>query len=763
MELFKLLGVIAVDNSNANKSIDETVSKANKSQGTFRKIFGNIGKSFSNAFKGIGSNVKRIFNINFVNEKLNGIVSKVSSLSSRITQPFRNIGTKFKNIFSSKKPQLDLSNIENRTQGMSGKISNSLLGIGKVLGTVFVASKIKDFFTSGLEAAANLDAMASQFTQVFGDMESQAQKSLSSISNEAGMAENRMKGSFIKIAAFAKSSGMDTKGSLDVASRAMKVASDSAAFYDRSLEETTESLQSFLKGNYANDAALGISATETTRNAAANRLYGKSFKDLSEEQKQLTLLQMVEDGNKLSGALGQAARETDTWTNQLGNLNQKWSDFKALVSKPLLGIAVKGIKLLAEGLESLGSWFESIGEKWNSFTSNISNNEYVQKFIEVFENVKTRFENIINRIVEIVVNFYNNSIKPLIDTIVETFFTAEEGTNSFLDGILSALTSMYDAVFAFYEFLLSIVDWIVSNILVPIVQFVIDHMEQIKGVIDGILKVIKGIFDVFAGLLTGDWKRVWNGISNIFKGVWEALKNYVVLALDWIKTKIQLVWNVVKGVTQAVWNGIKGFFSSVWNGIKSVVSGAINSIKSTVSSVFEGLKNTVTSIWNGIKTAISTPIEAAYNVVKSVIDKIKGVFNFKFKWPHIPLPHFSISGSANPLKWLTEGVPRLSVKWYAKGGIFDKPTIFNTPYGLKGVGEAGAEAVAPISKLTEYVAEAVRNENSNMGYKFDVLINLFSEMLEFLKNTNSNIYFNAEKVGEVLNPILARSITEGGF
>ena len=64
----------------------------------------------------------------------------------------------------------------------------------------------------------------------------------------------------------------------------------------------TESLQSFLKGNFENDAALGLSCTETTRNTAANALYGKSFKDLSEAEKQLTLLQMVEDANKASGA-----------------------------------------------------------------------------------------------------------------------------------------------------------------------------------------------------------------------------------------------------------------------------------------------------------------------------------------------------------------------------------------------------------------------------------------------------------------------------
>ena len=95
-------------------------------------------------------------------------------------------------------------------------------------------------------------------------------------------------------------------------------------------------MQSYLKGNYENDAALGISSTETTRNAAANKLYGKSFNDLSEAQKQLTLLQMVEDGNKLSGALGQAAREGGGLENVMGNMKQAITDLGAAFGAPLL-------------------------------------------------------------------------------------------------------------------------------------------------------------------------------------------------------------------------------------------------------------------------------------------------------------------------------------------------------------------------------------------------------------------------------------------
>ncbi|CZB65386.1 prophage LambdaSa04, tail tape measure protein, TP901 family [Streptococcus pneumoniae] len=116
----------------------------------------------------------------------------------------------------------------------------------------------------------------------------------------------------------------------------------------------------------------------------------------------------------------------------------------------------------------------------------------------------------------------------------------------------------------------------------------------------------------------------------------------------------------------------------------------LNAISSTVSSVWEGIKSTISSAINGARDAVSSAIEA-----------IKGLFNFNISWPHIPLPHFYVSGSANPLDWLSQGVPSIGIEWYAKGGIMTKPTIF----GMNGNnimvgGEAGNEAVLPLNDKT---------------------------------------------------------------
>lgn len=124
-------------------------------------------------------------------------------------------------------------------------------------------------------------------------------------------------------------------------------------------------------------------------------------------------------------------------------------------------------------------------------------------------------------------------------------------------------------------------------------------------------------------------------------------------------------------------------------------------MKATISGVLNGISNTVSSVWNGVKSTITIAINGAKNAVSSAINAIKNLFNFKIKWPHIPLPHFSVSGSANPLDWLKGGLPKISIQWYAKGGILTKPTAFGmTGDSLMVGGEAGREAVLPLNNQT---------------------------------------------------------------
>ena len=95
-------------------------------------------------------------------------------------------------------------------------------------------------------------------------------------------------------------------------------------------------------------------------------------------------------------------------------------------------------------------------------------------------------------------------------------------------------------------------------------------------------------------------------------------------------------------------------------------------------------------------------MNSAKNIVSSGLNKIKGFFsNCHLSFPKIKLPHFSISGklSVNP-----PSVPKISVKWYKKGGIMTEPTLLGMTGNIAHIGgEAGHEAILPLDNFYNYL------------------------------------------------------------
>lgn len=241
----------------------------------------------------------------------------------------------------------------NTAATVGNTLTSAVKNLAKQIISAFAIKEVVRFARSCVEAAASVKALNAQIEQTFNTLQTDAINAINKVAAESGILETRLQGVGTQIYAFAKANGMDSVSALNMMQEALQVTADSAAYYDRSIEDTAESLKSFLKGNFANDAALGISCTETTRNIAANKLYGKSYRDLSEAQKQLTLLQMVKDANELSGAMGQAAREADGWENVTGNLRESWKQFKAAIGQPLLQALIPIIKDITSAIQSL--------------------------------------------------------------------------------------------------------------------------------------------------------------------------------------------------------------------------------------------------------------------------------------------------------------------------------------------------------------------------------------------------------------------------
>lgn len=489
----------------------------------------------------------------------------------------------------------DLSKLASKTDDLADGFKDAekaSLSFGDVLKANILSdaiisgfSKLTDaitgFAAGSVTTAAELKAEASRFEQAFGQMEGTATAAIADIADETGILDTRLNSAATSIYSFARASGGTEAESMSLMEDALTAAADAAAYYDRSLDDTTEQLMSFLKGNYENDAALGLSATEATRNAAAMEQFGKEFNDLTEIQKQQTLLSMVTDAQALSGAMGQASRESDGLENVMGNLSEVGRQIQGNIGAPVLEAIIPAIQ---EITNSLMQWTENVD--WTAFgnavsgfiTGIIDNGPTIISIIAgiaagfVAWNVVTMIQGVVSAInafklanegasiAQLALNAAMNAnpigiivtaITALITIIGTLWVTNEDFRNAVVEiweNIKAAFVEAWEAIEAAWSVASAYFTAIWNAIKVtfsPVVEYLSgifsDAWESVK-------QIFSGVIDFIAGVFTGDWERAWDGIKNIFTGIWngivsvlEGAVNLIIKGINWLISQLNKV------------------------------------------------------------------------------------------------------------------------------------------------------------------------------------------------------------------------------
>lgn len=96
-----------------------------------------------------------------------------------------------------------------------------------------------------------------------------------------------------------------------------------------------------------------------------------------------------------------------------------------------------------------------------------------------------------------------------------------------------------------------------KKVINPIINVLWDNLKPafetvfdgIKTVINSLKTVLSGIIKFITGVFTGNWKKAWEGIKDIFKGIFEGLGGIA-------KSAINLVIDIINGLIGAVVSGI---------------------------------------------------------------------------------------------------------------------------------------------------------------------------------------------------------------
>ena len=243
-------------------------------------------------------------------------------------------------------------------------------------------------------------------------------------------------------------------------------------------------------------------------------------------------------------------------------------------------------------------------------------------------------------------------------------------------------------------------------------------------------------------LLILNWGTIMTAAANALKTVRLAV---IAFNLALAANPVGLVISLIAGLVAAfiyLWNnneGFRKFWLNMWDKIKSASGSAVSWIKGKFNDFKAAVQN-VRNTFDNIKSAITDKLEAAQKKVKSVIDKIKGFFPLSIGkiFSNFKIPKISVSGGEAPFGIAGKGkLPSFSVKWNAQGGILTDATIFGMKGNtLLGGGEAGDEAIAPISLLQDYVKAAVQSENEGI---IRTLIEQNRILMDFLARIVPNV------------------------
>lgn len=254
--------------------------------------------------------------------------------------------------------------------------------------------------------------------------------------------------------------------------------------------------------------------------------------------------------------------------------------------------------------------------------------------------------------------------------------------------------------------------------------------EIIKGLVMSIPSLIANIPKIIYAIFA-----VWNAINwwNLGKGLINGIKNGITSMGGSLTSTAKNLFESLKNSVSNIFNNIKKVIESPIFGAKTKVLAIIGELQNGVRVGFNFIKSHASSVWNGIKNAIMSPMSTAANFVKAIINKIKGFFNFRISWPHIPLPHFNIKPNGWNVGVLLKGkIPSLGIKWYAQAMdnpmILDAPTIFGMSNGqMLGAGEAGAEVVAGRDTLMKMINQASNNRADEILEALHRIIALLSD------------------------------------
>lgn len=265
--------------------------------------------------------------------------------------------------------------------------------------------------------------------------------------------------------------------------------------------------------------------------------------------------------------------------------------------------------------------------------------------------------------------------------------------SSILNAVIAAIPILLQGAISLFKAIIQAIPIIITSLgtaLPQIIDTIITAVvEAIPLLLDGAIELLTAIIEAIPIILP----ILIETLPDIILSILDAVMNALPLLLS---AAVDLFLSIVSAIPMMLPDLIKALPKIIQTIINALINYAPQLLHQGVS-LFMGIVNSIGQVIPKIASKLG---EIISTIKTKLVDAAKNAMKFDWSLPKIKLPHFSISGkfSLDP-----PSIPKINVDWYARGGVFDSPTLF--PYGgrIGGLGEAGAEAIVPLEKNTQWL------------------------------------------------------------
>lgn len=687
MELFKLFGTIAVNNSEANQGIDETTDKAEDAAG---KV------------KDLGDEGDR------TEGKLGKAFSKMGSAAVAVG---KTIAT-----------------------GLA-VASTAVVAVGK----------------AAISSYADYEQLVGGVETLFDESSATVIANAQNAYKTAGMSANEYMETVTSFSAsLLQSLGGDTKAAADKADMAITDMSDNANKMGTSIEMIQNAYNGFAKQNYTmlDNLKLGYGGTKEEMQRLlddASKLSGIEY-DISSYSDIVDAIHIVQNEMGITGTTAKEASSTisgslasakASWQNLLTGIADGNQDVGGLITQFFDSIVTVADNIVPRIAQVMGTLPQLITDLVPKLLTKVF--ELIDILLPVVVDGAVSLLNAIVQVLPQLVTSILNALPALISGIEQVFYGIVDALPQLMTVICEALPvlipQLVDALVNMIVYLAThiaeIIQPLIDNLPETIIAIVNALMDNLPALIEGTVQLVIGIVQAIPQIIMALIEALPTVIQYILEGLWNALP----LLLEGIIS-------IVGEIGTAIWDILSGFFTALgeWFG------GLWESIKTIFAPVVEWFRNLFSTIWNSIVSVFSTVGSWVYdNIIAPVANFFKGLWEGIVSAFHTVIdPWIEIIKRAATLVYNTIIVPIKNFftdLWNSIVGIFSKVSgwftdniatpiknIFSNIWNAMKNGASNAwEGIKSVfSKVTDWFKnifskawQAVKNVFSTGGKIFD--------------------------------------------